>query len=75
MVENQHLVIVLYMGNMVIWRSKKQYVIASSSAKAEYRAMTHGVCEVIWIRLMEELKIKNVRNLYIFAVITNKPSV
>ena len=46
-------------GNLVTWRSKKQNVVARSSAEAEYRAMAHGVCEVIWLkRLFEELNIK-----------------
>ena len=46
-------------GNVVTWRSKKQTVVARSSAEAEYRAMAHGVCEAIWIkRLLEELKIE-----------------
>ncbi|KAL6333802.1 hypothetical protein AAG906_028988 [Vitis piasezkii] len=45
-------------GNLVTWHSKKQFVVARSSAKAEYRAMAHGICEAIWIkRLLEELKI------------------
>ena len=44
-------------GNLVTWRSKKQNVVARSSAKAEFRAVAHGICEITWIRrLLEELK-------------------
>ncbi|RVW66530.1 Retrovirus-related Pol polyprotein from transposon RE1 [Vitis vinifera] len=44
-------------GNLVMWRSKKQNVVARSSAKAEFRAVAHGICEIMWIRrLLEELK-------------------
>ena len=47
-------------GNLVAWRSKKQNVVARSSAEAEFRAVAHGVCEVLWIkRILEELKIPN----------------
>ena len=37
-------------GNLVTWRSKKQAVVARSSAEAEYRAMSHGVCELLWLQ-------------------------
>ncbi|TYK05138.1 putative mitochondrial protein [Cucumis melo var. makuwa] len=36
-------------GNLVTWRSKKQSVVARSSAEAEYRAMSLGICEEIWL--------------------------
>ncbi|XP_038887145.1 uncharacterized mitochondrial protein AtMg00810-like [Benincasa hispida] len=43
-------------GNLVTWQSKKQSVVARSSAEAEFRAIAHGICEGIWIRrLLEEL--------------------
>ena len=45
-------------GNLVTWRSKKQGVVARSSAEAEYRGMAKGVCELLWIKnLLQELKI------------------
>ena len=45
-------------GNLVTWRSKKQSVVARSSAEAEFRAMAHGICEGIWLkRMLEELRI------------------
>ena len=44
-------------GNLVTWRSKKQTVVARSSAKAEFRAMANGICELLWLqRVLEELK-------------------
>ncbi|XP_044477048.1 uncharacterized mitochondrial protein AtMg00810-like [Mangifera indica] len=44
--------------NMVTWHNKKQSVVARSSIKAEYRAMAHGICEGIWIQLLEELRVE-----------------
>jgi hypothetical protein len=46
-------------GNLVSWRSKKQNVVSRSSAKAEYRGMTHRVGELLWImNLLGELGFK-----------------
>ena len=40
------------------WQSKKQSVVARSSAEAEFRMTATRVSEVIWIkRLLEDLKI------------------
>lgn len=44
------------MGNLVTWRSKKQNVVARSSAEAEFRAVAQGMCEGLWLlRLLREL--------------------
>ncbi|BBH04450.1 BURP domain-containing protein [Prunus dulcis] len=46
-------------GNLVTWQSKKQNLVSRSSAEAEYRGMTHGVCKLLWIRrLLTELGFK-----------------
>lgn len=46
-------------GNLVTWRSKKQNVVAWSSAEAEYRAMAQGVCELLWLKIvLEDLRVK-----------------
>lgn len=39
-------------GNLVSWRSKKQAVVARSSAEAEFRAMALGVCELLWVKIV-----------------------
>ncbi|XP_057452687.1 secreted RxLR effector protein 161-like [Lotus japonicus] len=41
-------------GNLVTWRCKKQNVVARSSAEAEFRGMTLGLCEALWLRLLLE---------------------
>ena len=43
-------------GNLVTWRSKKQKVVALSSAEAEFRGVAKGIIEILWLRkLMGEL--------------------
>ncbi|TYK14200.1 putative mitochondrial protein [Cucumis melo var. makuwa] len=37
-------------GNIITWRSKKQGVVARSSAKAKYRAMSLRIYEEIWLQ-------------------------
>ncbi|KAM2621688.1 hypothetical protein TB2_026408 [Malus domestica] len=45
-------------GNLVTWKSKKQSVVARSSAEAEYRAMASTACELIWLKsLLHDLDI------------------
>ena len=46
-------------GNLVTWRSKKQPVVARSSAEAEYRGMALGVCELLWLKnILQDLGFK-----------------
>ena len=41
------------------WRSKKQQVVSRSSAEAEYRGMSLGICELLWLRnLLKDLSVK-----------------
>ncbi|KAJ0603580.1 putative RNA-directed DNA polymerase [Helianthus annuus] len=37
-------------GNLVTWRSKKQKVVALSSAEAEFRGIARGLAEILWVR-------------------------
>jgi hypothetical protein len=37
-------------GNLVTWRSKKQKVVALSSAEAEFRGVAKGITEILWLK-------------------------
>ncbi|KAI3463728.1 hypothetical protein Pfo_020391, partial [Paulownia fortunei] len=39
-------------GNLVTWRSKKQNVVARSSAESEFRSMAMGICELLWLKII-----------------------
>lgn len=39
-------------GNLVTWRSKKQTVVARSSAEAELRGLVLGLCEGLWLKML-----------------------
>jgi hypothetical protein len=36
--------------NLVTWKSKKQNVVALSSVEAEFKGMSKGLCEILWIK-------------------------
>ncbi|CAL1354242.1 unnamed protein product [Linum trigynum] len=36
-------------GSPISWRTKKQFIVARSSAEAEYRAMASTVSELFWL--------------------------
>ena len=46
-------------GNLVTWRSKKQNVVARSSAESEFRALAQGLCELLWLKIiLNDLRVK-----------------
>lgn len=34
------------------WRSKKQNIVARSTAEVEFRAMAFGLCELLWLKIV-----------------------
>jgi hypothetical protein len=55
-------------GNLVTWKSKKQSVVARSSAEAEYRAMASTTSELIWIKqLLSDMKIEHTKTMQMYC--------
>lgn len=45
--------------NLVIWRSKKQKIVARSSADVKYKELAKAICELLWIKnLLQDLHVK-----------------
>ena len=38
--------------NLVTWKSKNQNMVVRLSVEVEFRAMTLGVCELLWIKII-----------------------
>jgi hypothetical protein len=38
------------LGDLVSWRNKKQSLVSHSTAEAEYRAMSQGLSEILWVK-------------------------
>ena len=55
-------------GNLVTWRSKKQKVVALSSAEAEFRGIRSGLTEILWLKkLMTELSMNSQKSCKLFC--------
>jgi Reverse transcriptase (RNA-dependent DNA polymerase) len=55
-------------GNLVTWRSKKQVVVALSSAETEFRGIAKGVCELLCLKkLMNELDFESGEPMVLFC--------
>ena len=53
---------------MVTWRSKKQKVVALSSAEAEFRGVKSGLMEILWLRrLLTEIGFPPTRKSQLFC--------
>lgn len=45
---------IMLSGAAVSWRSKRQPIVAQSTAEAEYIALAHAIREMMWLKQMSE---------------------
>ncbi|KAL0289057.1 UNVERIFIED_CONTAM: Retrovirus-related Pol polyprotein from transposon RE2 [Sesamum radiatum] len=59
MISDQRGDILVFFGDSLIsWSSKKEHVVARSSAESEYRSLAHTASELVWLRsLLTELSL------------------
>nr|GEZ75055.1 putative reverse transcriptase, RNA-dependent DNA polymerase, Gag-polypeptide of LTR copia-type [Tanacetum cinerariifolium] len=51
--------LLLFSGDPISWKTKKQSVVSRSSAEAEYRAMASTISEIIWVRwLLKDMQVQ-----------------
>lgn len=65
-------------SNLVIWCNKKQPVVVRSNAEAKFKAMAHGICEMLLTHdFLRELGFssKGLMRLYCESVTTKPPLV
>ncbi|MBW0495008.1 hypothetical protein O181_034723 [Austropuccinia psidii MF-1] len=46
--------LILFSGNLVIWKTRKQLTVSLSSAEAEYRALTDLISKLLWFKQFSE---------------------
>ncbi|EON88729.1 Ty1/Copia family ribonuclease HI, partial [Plesiomonas shigelloides] len=55
-------------SSLITWKSKKQQIVARSSAEAEYRAMAHLTTGVVWlISILSALQLTNLNPLTLYS--------
>ena len=55
--------LVVLCGGAVLWKTRKQDIVAQSTTKAEYVALTEASKEVIWMRrLLREIQIRDIES-------------
>ena len=40
----------LFAGNLIFWKSKKQNVVVRFSAEAEYKTIAMTTCQLVWLK-------------------------
>lgn len=64
---------IFYGNNLICWSSKKQSSIARSNTEAEYKALAHATCELLWVQTLLSklwLFLSKPSTLYYFTMIT-----